>query len=556
MFRSVFAKAVWDRRRTIVWWILGSGLLIAWISFVYPIMRDSGAMEKFIEDIPPEMMAIFGIDPATYLTGAGFLQAQFFSLFGPFMMIGLAISVAVGATASEEKNGTMDMLLSAPISRASVMIQKAGVVEVLTAAVAFAIAGMLLILNVVIDMGLSVQGILAVSVSLWLLGLVFGAITLVTGAFTGRPSTAIGVAIVLSVLAWFVNAFSAIFDWLEIPSKLSPFSWYLEDLPLLNGWSTGHLWLVLATVVLVGLAVGLFNRRDIATERSVVPESTSRRRKAKVRDPRTTWLLGGVLTKALWDRRKSVFAWAGGLAALMLVTFAAWPTFAQDTQAISDLINAMPKEIFALLGMTDPQSLSTPAGFVSSRTYQSVGPIVMMIFAVGAVSGLIAKEESTGILDMVLSNPLKRRSVLGAKAAAIAVLALFIGFLLAVVGLVGNVIWDTGLDVVNIVAANVGLALLALCFGGIALALWSLLGSGPAIGITAAIGAVAWFLNGLGSIVDGLAPFRSLSPFYWYLGDKAPLGKGFEPQYLLLLLVAVVGTAIALWRFESRDLAV
>jgi len=556
MFRNVFSKAVWDRRRTIVWWILGSGALIAWISFVYPIMRDSGAMEKFIKDIPPEMMAIFGIDPATYLTGAGFLQAQFFSLFGPFMMIALAISVAVGATASEENNGTMDMLLSAPISRASVMIQKAGVVEVLTAAVAFAIAGMLLILNSVIDMGLSVQGILAVSVSLWLLGLVFGALTLAVGAFTGKPSTAIGVAILLSVLAWFVNAFSAIFDWLDIPSKLSPFSWYLDGLPLLNGWSMGHLWLALATVVLAGLAVVLFNRRDIATERSVVPESTSHRPKTTAKNPRATWLLGGVLKKTVWDRRKSVFAWAGGLAALMLATFAAWPTFAKDTQAISDLIGAMPKEIFALLGMTDPESLATPAGFVSSRTYQSIGPIVMMVFAIGAVSGLIAKEESKGTLDMVLSNPLERRSVLGAKAAAIATLALFIGFLLAVVGLVGNVIWDTGLDVVNIVAANVGLALLALCFGGITLALWSLLGSGTAIGVTAAIGAVAWFLNGLGSIVDGLAPFRSLSPFYWYLGDKAPLGKGFEPQYMLLLLVAVVGTAIALWRFESRDLAV
>ncbi|MFV1999910.1 MAG: ABC transporter permease subunit [Acidimicrobiia bacterium] len=555
MFRSVFSKALWDRRRTILWWILGSGLLVAWISFVYPIMRDSGAMEKFIKDFPPELMAVFGIDPATYLTGAGFLQAQFFSLFGPFMMIALAVSVAVAATASEEKNGTMDMLLSAPISRASVMIQKAGVVEVLTAAVAFAIAGMLLILNVVIDMGLSVQGILAVNVSLWLLGLVFGAITLVAGAFTGRPSTAIGIAILLSVLAWFVNAFSAIFDWLEIPSKLSPFSWYLDGLPLLNGWSSGHLWLTLATVLLVGLAIVLFNRRDIATERSVVPESTSRRRKATTREPRATWLLGGVLTKALWDRRKSVFAWAGGLAALMLATFAAWPTFAKDTQAISDLISAMPKEIFALFGMTDPESLATPAGFVSSRTYQSVGPIVMMVFAVGAVSGLIAKEDSKGILDMVLSNPLQRRSVLAAKAAAIAVLALFIGLLLAVVGLIGNAIWDTGLDVVNILAANIGLALLALCFGGITLALWSLFGSGPAIGVTAAIGAVAWFLNGLGSIVDGLAPFRNLSPFYWYLGDKAPLGKGFEPQYVLLLLVALVGTAIAVWRFESRDLA-
>jgi ABC-2 type transport system permease protein len=209
-----------------------------------------------------------------------------------------------------------------------------------------------------------------------------------------------------------------------------------------------------------------------------------------------------------------------------------------------------------MFGLTDPDSVATAAGFISSRTYQSVGPIVMMIFAIGAVSGLIAKEESKGQLDMVLSNPVTRGNTLLAKAGAIGLLTLFIGLALTVLGLVGNVIWDTGLDVMNILAANAGLALLALCFGGIAIAVWSVFGSGPAIGATAAIGAAAWFLNGLGAIVDGLAPLRWLSPFYWYLGDTAPLAKGFEPQYLLLLLVAVVGTAIAAWRFESRDLAV
>ena len=556
MLHNVFAKSVWDRKRTILWWALGASALISWVSFTYPIMRDSEAMLQFIEDFPPEMLAVFGIDPATYLTGAGFLQAQFYTMFGPLMIIGLAISLAVGATASEEKNGTMDMLLAAPISRTSVMIQKAGVVEVLVAVVVTALTAVLLIFNVALDMGLGIQNVLAANVSLWMLGLVFGGVTLVAGAFTGKPSTATGAGVLLAILSWFANAFVALFSWLEIPSKVSPFTWYLEGPPLLNGWSTGLLWLIIATIVLASGAIFIFNRRDIATERSVVPESSKRRgRKAKTLSPRATGLLGGVFGKSVWDRRRSVWAWALGLASLMLLTFAAWPAFSADSEAIADMVSAMPKEMFALFGMTDPDSLSTAAGFISSRTYQSVGPIVMLIFAVSAVSTLVAKEESKGILDMVLSNPLLRRNVLVAKAGAIAVLSMFIAVLLTLFGLTGNAIWDTNLDLVNILAANTGLALLALCFGGIALAVWSMLGSGPAIGITSAIGAVAWFLNGLGSVVDGLAPFRILSPFYWYLGDTAPLAKGFEPQYALLLLIAIAGTALAVWRFDTRDLA-
>ena len=556
MLRNVYSKAIWDHRRSTGWWVIGSAAIIAWVSFVYPVLRDSEEMKGFVEDLPSGMLAVFGIDPATYLTGAGFLQAQFFSLFGPLMIIGLGISLAVGATAKEEKDGTMDMLLSVPISRVSLIAQKALMVVTIVALVALTIAGTMLVLNVAISLGLSIQGVVAVNVSLALLGLVFGGVTLVVGAFSGKPSTAIGIGILVAAVAWLVNAFANIFDWLEVPSRLSPFTWYLEASPLINGWTVGQAWLALVILALAAAATALFNRRNISTDRSMVPTVSIRSRPRHSQRPRAPWLLHNVLEKSIWDRRRSVWMWAAGLVTLLLLTFAAWPTFSKDSAAISDMISAMPKEMFAMFGMTDPDSLATPAGFISSRTYQSVGPIVMMIFAIGAVSGLVAKEESKGQLDMVLSNPVSRRRVLVEKAGAIALLTVLIGLVLTVFGLMGNIVWETGLEVVNILAANAGLVLLALCFGGIAMAVWSIFGSGPAIGVTAAIGGAAWFLNGLGAIVDGLAPFRVLSPFYWYLGNTAPLAKGFEAQYLLLLLVAVVGTAFATWRFDSSDLAV
>ena len=553
MLRSVFTKAIWDRRRSTVWWVIGSATLISWVSLVYPILADSQEMLEVIEDLPSGMLAVFGIDPAIYLTGAGFLQAQFFSLFGPLMIIGLAISLAVGATAREEKDGTMDMLLSIPVSRVSLITQKTLMVVGLVAVVATTIAAMLLILNVVIDLGLSIEGIAAVNISLALLGLVFGGVTLVAGAFSGKPSTAIGTGVFVAAAAWFINAFANLYDWLETPSRLSPFTWYLDGSPLINGWATGQVWLGVTALGLAGVSTALFSRRNISTDRSIVLWRSSGGRSLK---PRSRWLLKGVLGKSLWDKRRSVWGWAGGLVALLALTFAAWPTFVKDSAAISGMIEAMPKELFAMFGMTDPDSLATAAGFISSRTYQSIGPIVMLFFSISAVSGLIAKEETRGQMDMVLSNPVSRRSALLQKAGAIAVLTMIVGLALTVFGLVGNAIWETGLEAVNIVAANTGLTLLALCFGGIAMAVWSVFGSGPALGLTAAIAAAAWFLNSLGAIIDGLAPLRVLSPFYWYLGDTAPLAKGFEPQYLLLLAVAVVGTAIATWRFESADLAV
>jgi ABC-2 type transport system permease protein len=179
------------------------------------------------------------------------------------------------------------------------------------------------------------------------------------------------------------------------------------------------------------------------------------------------------------------------------------------------------------------------------------------VFAITAMASLVAAEESTGRLDMVLSNPLQRRSVMMHKASAVfALMGVVVAVLLAVV-LYGNMQWDLGMDLYAMVAANIGLGLLGLAFWGIAVAIWAVVGgSGPAVGATAAVAVVSYFLNGLGAVVDVLEPFRYLSPFYWFLGDTVPLSKGLTWGYLALAVLAVAGTALATARFRTRNLAV
>jgi ABC-2 type transport system permease protein len=502
-------------------------------------------------------MAMFGIDPDVYLTGAGYLQAQLFSFIAPIILIAFAVGFGVAATASEEKSGTMDMLLSVPISRRSIILQKATAMALLSGVLTLAIAATLVILDPVVGLKLSIDGVAAVTIGLWLLGIAFGGAAMTIGAFTGSPSTAGGLAVSLAILSWFVTSFSAIFSWLEIPSKLSPFSWYLDGIPLLDGFSSGQIWLVMACAGAIAMAAALFARRDIATERTIVPERTAGMKESRDLTPRSTWLLRNVFGKTVWDRRRTVWYWAIGLASMLLLTFAAWPTLSQDAQALQGLVDSMPKEVLAMFGITDPGALATPQGFVSSRTYGSVGPIVVIVFAITAMTAFVAREESSGQLDLLLSNPLKRGAVVPGKTAGVTSLLAVIVLLLIVVAFVGNAIWNLEFDPVSVVTANVGLGLLGLCFWGIAVALWSLLGSsGPAVGITSAIAVASFFANGLGAIVDGLAFMRYLSPFYWYLGDTVPLAKGFTFGYLALGAVAIGGSVIATQRFRGRDLAV
>lgn len=561
MLRSVFTKALHDRRLSITGWSTGAVLLTLFVVSVYSTLADSGDIQDFIARVPEEMLALFGADAATFLTGAGYLQAQLYSLIGPILIIGLGATAAASVSATEEQTGTMDMQLSMPVSRTSVFLQRSAMVAASLVMVASAIGATIAVTNPIFDLKLSVEGIGAISFGLLGLGLVFAATTLVFGVVTGKPSMSVGLTMLLAVLGWFVNAFSALFTWLEFPAQFSPFTWYLEGDPLINGATSGLAWLGLTTAVLLGGATFLFSRRDLSTERSLFPRL--RRRNGAAQEgpghipPRMEWLLRSVLPKSVWDRRRSIFGWAGGLGLLLIATFAAWPAMSADPIALQGLVDAIPRDMLAMTGISDPEFLSTAAGFVSSRTYQSIGPVVMIVFTIGAVSALVSKEEQRGVLDVVLSTPRSRRRVLIGKAGAIAVLTALIAAVLAVSAMTANIIWSTDIEIMHILAANTGLAALGLFFGGLALALWSLLPSGgSAIGVTAGVAVAAYLLNGIGSLVDGLASIRTMSPFYWYLGDIPPLSHGPSAGYLVLIVGALATTAFATWRFESRDLAV
>ena len=485
-------------------------------------------MQNFLEEFPPELMAMFGMDPDTFLTGAGFLQAQLFSLMAPIIVITFTILAGAAATAREEANGTMDVLLSMPVSRTSIILQKAASMVLLADVLVLSIAVTLVLMNPVVDLGLTLEGIAAVCLGLWLLAVGFGGVTMMIGAFSGSPGTAAGLGAGLALVTWFADAFAELFDWLEPFATVSPFRWYLSGLPLLNGLNSGQLWLTIFGVVTLTAATLLFRRRNISTERALLPKvQFSRTKKVKAVKPRAVRLLQSVFGKTLWDRRRTVWYWAIGLASLTLFTFAAWPAISEDSAAFESLIESFPREVLALFGLTDVDAMLTPEGMVSSRTYGSVGPIVMIVFAITAMTGFVAREESSGKLDLVLSTPRTRYSVLWEKATGTATLIGIIGAILFGVAVFGNAQWDTDMSLYHIASANVGLALLGLCFWGIAIALWSLFGaSGPAIGATAALAVTTYFLHGLGSIVDILEPFRWLSPFYWYLGDTVPLAKG------------------------------
>ena len=265
MLRSVFLKTLRDYRWSFMWWSVGTGLLVAFMVAFYPSIEGMEGLEEFIEQYPEDLMALFGVTELSNMTTpAGYLNAELFGFMLPIMFVVFAIGQGSGAIAGEERAGTMDMLLSQPITRGRLVLEKLGSMVTSVVSLALVVWLVLTVGKFVIDMDISVLRIAEMTVSLALLGLTFGAVAFAIGGIVGGRGLSTGVAAAAVGVAYVLNALSLIVDSMEPAKWLSPFYYYNGATPLVNGLNPAH-GMVLLAIVLVCVAVAYFGfqRRDV-----------------------------------------------------------------------------------------------------------------------------------------------------------------------------------------------------------------------------------------------------------------------------------------------------
>ncbi|MGZ4595606.1 MAG: ABC transporter permease [Actinomycetes bacterium] len=264
LLHNVFTKTLRDHRHGILGWGLGLWLMSAFEIAVYPSVRDQGErMQALVESYPAAVKAFFGLS-ADFTRGSGFLEAELFSLMVPLVTVAVGVGFGAGATAGEEERGTLDLLLSMPVSRRRVVLEKALAILVAITAVGAGLAVTLVVGSAWLDMGVPVGRVLTGCLSAVLLGAAFGAIALAVAAATGRRGLAAGVAVALALAAYLLHALSPLVAGLRPWRRLSPFTWYAGDGPLTHGLQADHA-LALVALAVAGALVGAvaFDRHDV-----------------------------------------------------------------------------------------------------------------------------------------------------------------------------------------------------------------------------------------------------------------------------------------------------
>jgi ABC-2 type transport system permease protein len=261
--------------------------------------------------------------------------------------------------------------------------------------------------------------------------------------------------------------------------------------------------------------------------------------------------VSALLTTTLRQQQRAFLGWAAGLAAVAAMYAAFYPSIQASAADFQGYMDKLPEAIRSLIG----NDFTTSAGYLRSETFSTLGPILMLVFAIGAGSRAIAGEEEGHTLDLLLSTPVRRRQVLVDKWASMTLTALaLVSVLGATIALIGPP-FQLHIGLVDLASACLMLFLVAIAFGSISLAVGAYTGHrGLANGITGALAVAAYVVNVLASSVDALSVLRPLSPFRWYL-EPDPLVTGLTAENVLVLAgITLVSTAVALLVFERRDL--
>jgi ABC-2 type transport system permease protein len=264
-------------------------------------------------------------------------------------------------------------------------------------------------------------------------------------------------------------------------------------------------------------------------------------------------MLRNLFLKSLWDQRRAFFWWAVGLITLTLYTAGLYPSIATTT--FTDYIKALPTALTALFG--DAFSLATPEGYLNAYFFDMMGPIIFIIYAIGAGSGAIAGEEERGTLDLLMSSPMRRMAIVLHKFAAMVVGLFILGFVMWAGLVLAALLVNMQIDFAKLAQASLGSVLVGLVFGSLALAIGCIRGSrSMSMGLSAAITLAAYVLKTYAPLVEAMKPYQKLSPFY-YANAAKPLVNGLNPEHVaVLVIISAVLLVVALVAFERRDVAV
>ncbi len=263
----MIAVAKWtikQRKWSTVWWCVGIISLIILTLAVYPSIRNqTSQLDQSFNQLPDSAKALF-TDTQDLFSPVGYLSSQLYYLMLPMILSILAIGMGASLIAREENDGTLELLLSRPVSRGRLVFEKAlaglSIIAIVTAVTLLTV----LIMCKLVNMDVSLTAVAVSTIYSAALALLFGSIAYFVSSL-GRWGrlTSIGISALVAILGYIISSLDQVVSWMRWPAKFFPFHYYHPG-DMLQGHYTWWplLFFIAISIALSFLSWVAFRRRD------------------------------------------------------------------------------------------------------------------------------------------------------------------------------------------------------------------------------------------------------------------------------------------------------
>jgi ABC-2 type transport system permease protein len=261
-----------------------------------------------------------------------------------------------------------------------------------------------------------------------------------------------------------------------------------------------------------------------------------------------------VIRWTLHQRRWYTIWWTFGVTVFVAVQLGFYPSFKGQFDSLNKTLSQLPAGVKGLIG--DNGNYFSAETYLNSRVFYLVVPLLLVILMIGVGSSLLAREERSGTLELLLSRPISRAKLLAGKAIS----GLFITGCVTIVSLIVCIILSKAVGIPNSVAqisaAMLLTYMLCLVYGSFAFMLTAIGGkaAGYAVGLTTFIFAGGYVLAGLESAVEWLRWPAKLFPYHYFNPQNMLLGKYTWTPVLSFALASAVFYTIGWFSFRRRDI--
>lgn len=261
-----------------------------------------------------------------------------------------------------------------------------------------------------------------------------------------------------------------------------------------------------------------------------------------------------IISWTLRIRRWSTLWWSVGIIAFITLELSVYPSIKSQAKQLNQLIDKLPDTVRSLFGASD---LFSPVGYLNSRLFYLLLPLMLSILAIGLGSSLIAREESEHTIELLLARPLSRAKLLLAKLTGGFVVVSVVALVTALAISIGVKIVDLSVPIPYLLFAVFLAMLLAILFGMIAFVITCVgrRGRGSAIAVASLIGLGGYVVASLESDVHWLKWPAKLFPYHYYNPTSVLQGNyAWLTASWLMAFILILG--ILSWlAFRNRDIS-